>query len=89
MHSGHKKTWHVAEFSVFVVTGAGLAFATLWLSQSWRHCRCSASLRLRVNLLFTQNQILRVIAKLKKPAPLGPAIFIFGSGGASVELYAD
>lgn len=32
------------------------------------------------------------IAKMKKPAPLGPALFIFGSGGAlleKLELYAE
>jgi hypothetical protein len=47
-----------------------------------------ASLRLRVNLLSTQNRILIAIAKKKKPVPLGPALFIFGSGGPIVELYA-
>jgi len=40
----------------------------------------SASLRLRVNLLSTQNRILTAIAKMKKPAPMGPALFILVAG---------
>jgi hypothetical protein len=33
------------------------------------------------NLVTGVNRAKEKIAKMKKPAPLGPALFIFGSGG--------